>query len=298
MAHEILLESGTNEMELLVFRLGGTAYGVNVIKVRELVQRLPVISLPHAPEGVAGSIKLREEILSLIDLAVYLKEEPDPKAKGLIIMLEINNTRCGVLVDAVEMIHRLRWEDIDPPSPLLSYCDAPVTAVSRIQDRVVQILDFERIFSELLGVNAVEITDEQAAGGSKERAKIKILAVDDSSFVRNSLQKVLLKAGFGEVVFREDGDAAWEELQRAHDAEEKSYDIVLSDIEMPRVDGWHLTVRLKEDPRFKDVPVVLFSSVVSDDMASKSEAVGASAQVSKSDTAGLLAALDSCLNLG
>ncbi len=295
MAQGILLESGTNEMELLIFRVGGTDYGINVAKVRELVKRLPVIALPQAPVAIAGSFRLREEVLTLIDLHTYLAIEPMETDAGLIIIIELNNVRCGVLVDAVEMIHRLRWEQIDPPSPMLVSGGAPVTSVCRIQERVILVLDFERIVAELLGTEREMQADQAHVKAIAGSEGARILVADDSSTVRHRLEGVLAKAGFSSISFYEDGESAWNELKRNAGSGDAPYDVVLTDIEMPRIDGHHLTVRIKQDPELQDIPVILYSSVIHEDTLAKGRSVGAAAQVSKSDTPGLMKALADCL---
>lgn len=295
MAQGILLQSGTNEMELLVFRVGDTAYGVNVAKVRELIQRVPTVSIPHAPTAVEGSFKLREGVLSLINLGTYLNTPLDTRTEGLIIIIELNETRCGILVDAVEMIHRLRWEQVEPPSPFLTQFGAPVTAVAKVGDRVVQILDFETILSELLGVQSVDLESVKAAPSTSPRQNAVVMVADDSPTVRQTVDALLRKMGVGEIILCVDGEDAWQKLQARKEQGLKPVDVLLSDVEMPRVDGLHLTVRIRHDANFADLRVILFSSIVSDETVHKSKSVGATAQVAKSDTKGLIEALDKCL---
>jgi two-component system chemotaxis response regulator CheV len=295
MAHGILLEAGTNEMELLIFTVGGTGYGINVAKVRELLKRQTIITLPHAPSAIAGSFQLREEVLTLIDLREYLEFGRMPEEQGLIIIVELNHTRCGVLVDTVEMIHRLRWENVDPPSPMLIEGGAPVTSVCRLQERVILVLDFERIVGELLGVSQAALIEAASVDSIKACVGASILVADDSAVVRRHLDTLLGNIGFERVTLCEDGESAWNELCRSIAAGEKLYDIVLTDIEMPRIDGHHLSVRIKEDPRLHSIPVILYSSVIHEDTLAKGRQVGAAAQVSKSDTPGLLRAIEQCL---
>ena len=294
MSQGILLESGTNELELLVFRVGDTAYGINVAKVRELIQRSPTIAIPNAPSAIEGSFKLRESVLTLVNLARYLGVESKPDNDGLIIIIELNETRCGILVDGVEMIHRLRWDNIEPPSPFIAQLNSPITAVARIDERVVQILDFETILSELLGISMGKVEESVMKGGI-DRSQAKILLADDSITVRQTIENLLKKLGFGEVVVCVDGEEAWQYLVRCKEEKSKQVDVVLSDIEMPRMDGMHLTARIRGDATLAKMPVVLFSSIISGDTSHRSRSVGANAQVTKSDTKGLVDALDACL---
>lgn len=293
MAQGILLETGTNEMELLIFRTGETDFGINVAKVRELIKRQPIISIPQSPEAVAGSFKLREEVLTLIDLRKYLAMPDMEEGRGLIIIIELNNVRCGILVDAVEMIHRLRWENVDSPPQLLVEGGAPVTAVCRIQERVIQVLDFERIVADLLGSSGAETTADPEL--STLCASASILVADDSVTIRATLESMLRNMGFARVVLCEDGGRAWEELCASAEPGGQPFDVVLTDVEMPRIDGHHLCVRIKEHAQLNHLPVILYSSLIHPDTLAKGESVGAVAQVSKADRPGLLKALRECL---
>lgn len=297
MATGILLEAGTNEMELLVFRVGESIFGINVAKVRELIQRINTVKVPHSPHAVEGSFKLREEVLTLIDLGKYLNIAGDDREQneGLIIIIELNETRCGLLVDAVEMIHRLSWDQIEPPTAYITDLGAPITATAMLDDRVVQVLDFETIIGELLGVGAMSFSGENVAENSaSESCPAQILVADDSPTVRQTLESMLRMAGYEHVTLCSDGQQAWDTML-ASKSSGKRFDIILSDVEMPKIDGLHLTARVKEDPDLASTPVILFSSIINEDTLNKGNSVGADAQVAKSDPKGLLEALERCL---
>lgn len=299
MAKGILLEAGTNEMELLVFQINGSIFGVNVAKVRELIPYTETRSIPGAPAAIAGSFQLREQVLTLIDLRTHLRiEEPREEGqKPLIIVIEFNDLCCGVLVDGVEMIHRLRWEQIEPPSAYLVQHDVPITSVARIEERVVLVLDFERIVGELLGHGGIEIEEVDSPPEVPERSATRVLIADDSPLVRQAVARVLRNAGYQNVVICSDGKEAWEtiEKQAAEGPEELPFDIVLTDIEMPRMDGLHLTARIKEHAEWNAMPVVLFSSLVRNDTAERWRTVGADAQITKFDQDSLVQAVEDCL---
>ncbi|MCP4644489.1 MAG: chemotaxis protein CheV [bacterium] len=294
MGQRILLEAGTNELELLVFQVAGTSYGINVAKVRELVPRMRAIALPGAPDAVDGTIRLREEILTLVNLGRYLgepaKEDDD---KGLIIVIEFNMKRCGVLVDGVEMIHRLKWDQVDPPSKYLIDLEVPITGVCKLEDNVVQILDFEAIVGEVLGLGGEEANTGDGPG--MDAKSIRILVADDSGVIRSKLVSVLRDAGFEDLTVCQDGQEAWETIEAGRAPDTLPFDVILSDIEMPRMDGLHLTARIKEDPQFQKMPVILFSSLISPENANKGRAVGADAQVTKFQSDELVGAIEKCL---
>lgn len=296
MAKDILLDAGTNEMELLVFRLGPTPFGVNVAKVREIIQRVNTIEIPHAPAAVEGSFSLREEVLTLVNLGRYFEMEGEETRQGggMIIVVEFNKMRCGVLVDSVEMIHRLRWDEIEPPSGYLTSLGVPITGSVQVDGKTVLVADFETVIADILGVRVHEVA-ESSQRSPVERSHIRILFADDSETLRSGILRVLGKGGYQTVTLATDGQDAWDKLTARRAEPNGPFDLVLSDIEMPRMDGLHLTKRIKEDPQLRSIPVVLFSSLISEDNLKKGRAVGADEQVSKPESNEMLMALERCL---
>jgi len=278
----ILLEAGTNEMELLVFRVGELQFGVNVAKVRELIPAVKPVRLPGAPAEIAGTFRRRDELLTLINLAKHLGvESVDPAGgSGLVVVIELNNISCGVLIDAVDRIYRLRWEQVESPASAILDGGAPVTSVARIDNQIVVILDFEAIMEDLLGdgerAAAVDVPDSTAAALSSKR----MLVADDSPTIRSAVVNILRSVGITQLTVCQNGDEAWRALE-ASKLSGESFDIVLSDIEMPGIDGLHLTSRIKQDPALKSTPVVLFSSLIRPETMNKGIQVGADAQIVK-----------------
>jgi two-component system chemotaxis response regulator CheV len=296
MGKDILLDAGTNEMELLVFRLGPTPFGVNVAKVREIIQRVNTIEIPHAPASVEGSFSLREEVLTLVNLGRYFEMEGEEtrQGAGMIIVVEFNKVRCGVLVDSVEMIHRLRWDEIEPPSGYLTSMGVPITGSTQVDGKTVLVADFETVIADILGIRVQEVS-ESSERSPVERAHIRVLFADDSETLRTGILRVLSKGGYQTVTLATDGQDAWDKLQARREEPNGPFDLVLSDIEMPRMDGLHLTKRIKEDPQFRSIPVVLFSSLISVDNLKKGRMVGADEQVSKPESNEMLMAMERCL---
>jgi two-component system chemotaxis response regulator CheV len=291
----ILLEAGTNEMELLVFRLGDTPFGVNVAKVREIIQRVNTTLIPYAPPSIVGSFKLRDQVLTLVNLGSHfnMQGEETLDGKGMIVIVEFNNCRCGILVDSVERIHRLKWDDIHSPSQYLLDMEVPITGVVNIEDRIVLVADFESIVGEILGVEGAVIPEDDVAEISPK--DIHLILADDSSVIRASLLKILHHYGYEDVTVCTDGQQAWDMIEETRDSCGRQFDLVLSDIEMPRMDGLHLTSRIKNDPQLKEIPVVLFSSLITADNIRKGQSVGADAQVSKPDSDEMIRAIEDCL---
>jgi two-component system chemotaxis response regulator CheV len=285
----ILLEAGTNEMELLVFRVGAMQVGVNVAKVRELIPAVKPVRLPGAPAEIEGTFRRRDELLTLINLAKYLGvESVDPAGgSGLVVVIELNNISCGVLIDVVDRIYRLRWDQVESPASAILDDGAPVTSVARIDNQIVVILDFEAIMEDLLGNGgqsvAVDVPEPTAAALSSKR----MLVADDSPTIRSAVVNILRSVGITQLTVCQNGDEAWRALEASKSSGE-SFDIVLSDIEMPGIDGLHLTSRIKQDPALKATPVVLFSSLIRPETLNKGIQVGADAQIVKFNSQELL----------
>lgn len=281
MEPSILLEAGTNELELLVFRLGQIPFGINVAKVREIIQPRTTIKIPHAPPAVEGSFKVREEVLTLINLGRYLDIETDdrPLSERMVIVVELNQTRCGILVDEVQRIFRLKWERIQAPSQYLIDLDAPISGTVNIDQCVVLIADFETIVGHILNVQSIEMSNATVTETSPQQARI--LLADDSSLVRQALIRNLTQKGFTGLTICSDGQHAWETIESQRHHPNGPFDLVLSDIEMPRMDGFSLTKRIKDDPELNHIPVILFSSLINEANLHKGQSVGADAQISK-----------------
>jgi two-component system chemotaxis response regulator CheV len=297
MASSILLEAGTNEMELLVFRLGRTPFGINVAKVREVVQRQKTIYIPHAPGSVEGSFLLRDRVLTLINLGRHfgMEGEESRNGNGLIIVIEFNNATCGVLVDHVERIYRLRWNEIEAPSKYLVDLRIPVTGIAKVDKQIVLVADFETVVGEILGIQSASQVEPEEIDQTINRKIARIILADDSSILRNNLVSVLTYAGYEKLTVCCDGQEVWDFLEKHRNDPEGPCDLILTDIEMPRMDGLHLTRKIKSDPQLSRLPVILFSSLITEDNLKKGQSVGANAQVSKPDSKGMIESIDRCL---
>jgi two-component system chemotaxis response regulator CheV len=298
----ILTEAGTNELELLVFKIGSTPFGINVAKVREVIQQPETITIPHSPPAIKGSFKLRERVRTLIDLGKFfgMESEITRNGEGMSVVVEFNNICSGILIDKVERIYRLSWDRIQPPSQYLMDLNAPITGVVNIDDAVVLIIDFETIISEILGIKCITegvtpIADTTCPDQPFSIKDSHILLADDSAVVRKSVKAILTKNGFSNLTIVTDGRYAWETIEATRGNADEQFDLILSDIEMPQMDGLHLTSKIKSDPEFQKIPVVLFSSLITKDNFRKGKSVGADAQVSKPDSDEMIKAIEDCI---
>jgi len=301
----ILLESGTNELELVEFFIDEADpatgrsyrgyYGVNVAKVLEIIRMPTVTQLPEIPHpSVLGAFNLRSRIIPLVDLALWLGKRMDAtKGETKVIVSEFNRMISAFMVSGVTRIHRLSWTQVEPPGKHLNtYSGNSVTGVVRFEDRILLVLDMEKILADLNPGLAMKIEDTALAEIKETRKPVKkeqfrALISDDSTSIRKMIGTMLEKAGF-EVTQTVNGQEAWDTLQalkRKAEAENRVLtdfvDILVSDIEMPVMDGHNLTKRVKDDPVLKALPVILFSSLITDRLRHKGESVGADDQVSK-----------------
>jgi two-component system chemotaxis response regulator CheV len=306
----ILLESGTNELEIVEFTIdedsdGGTytgCYGINVAKVLEIIRKPEVTRLPQMPHPcVLGSFNLRERIIPLVDLADWLGKRMIESDQAKVIVTEFNRVTNSFLVSGVNRIHRISWEQVEPPGKhLAEFSSGSITGVVRLDNRIILILDFEKIVADLNPRLGLDL-NEAMAESDQSRGKIKVLMADDSAMIRKALSRGLSAAGY-EVTTAADGREAFELLSdyKRRAAEDglpltDLVDIVVSDIEMPVMDGHNLTKRIKEDPVLKQLPVILFSSLISDALKHKGQAVGADEQISKPDVPGLAKTIETLL---
>lgn len=296
----ILLESGTNELEIVEFYIdekmpsGETYrgyYGVNVAKVLEIIRMPQVTPLPESSHpAIMGAFNLRSKIIPLLDLGTWLKKGRADNEECKVIVSEFNQVTTAFMVSGVTRIHRLNWQQVEAPDlNIANYSGSSITGVVRFEERIVLILDMEKIVGDLNPNLSIfeEAGQEQALPQTNH--SYKALIADDSTSVRRLMGQLLEKAGF-EVTRTINGQMAWDVLNEyKRDAQDKNksitdyVDIIVSDIEMPAMDGHNLTRRIKEDSILKQIPVILFSSLITERLRHKGEKVGADDQVSKPD---------------
>lgn len=275
---EILLEAGTNELEIIEFFIdegserGLTSYGVNVAKVLEVIESPGLVPIPGAPHPCfMGTIPLRDLVLPVLDLAVWLGLPRVRRPHEIILVTRFNSRTTGFLATGVTNIHRFHWRDVEPPHrSITSLATNCVTGLVRQEGRFILLLDLEKIIFELDDA----LPDDAPPPSAK---RLTALVVEDSGVMRHMIRERLDAANF-EVTLIGNGQQALELLQRP---DGRQPDIVISDIEMPLLDGYTLTRRIRETPALSGLPVVLFSSLVTDELRHKGHSVGADAQISK-----------------
>jgi len=290
----ILLESGTNELEIVEFCLDDGDnpgfYGVNVAKVREIIHKPKLRSLVAAPQSVAGMMMLRDKVLPVLDLGQILGQRPAKVAERMVV-LEFNKVVIAVLVNSVSRIHRLSWEQIEAPSAISS--GSYITGLVKLEDRIILILDFERIIAEMYQGSAVlALGSEELL--SHDGTGRKILVADDSSFIRLQICNSLRGAGYT-VEEATNGEEAWNYISSTLAAGTFDIDVVITDVEMPKMDGLHLVSLIRGQEELARLPVYVFSSLASDDNIKKWEKLSINAVLSKPDLPKLVGILGECL---
>lgn len=292
----ILLETGTNEFEIVEFQVGNGIYGINVAKVREVIHCPKVTFIPNIHPWVEGIFTLRGQVISLVDLSKCLGVEQAGDAPKVIVA-ELNACKMGFKVAAVSRIHRISWENMSPPPEMFQSDMA--TGIVKMDDRMIILLDFERILAEINPEINRKLTTipEVSEAGAKHRQNTTILVAEDSKMLRDLLVSTLTAAGYTNIIATDNGQEAWDKLQELKGNGENNLpvDLLITDIEMPRMDGHHLIKRVKGDDGLKQLPVVIFSSLINEEMRRKGEALGAAAQVTKPEISILISILDGIL---
>lgn len=272
--------AGHNRLALLLFRLGGRQlFGVNVFKVQEVLRRPPLFSLPSTPPAVLGVADVRGRSIPVLDLGNAVGHpETDPNAAYLVVT-EFNRSAQGFLVSAVDRIVNIAVEDVKPP-PSNAAEDSYLTAITRYQGELIQILDVEKVLAEVNGASM----DIGADVGDLEKAfRGHVLVVDDSRVARTQIQRVLEQLGLQATVLP-DGLQGLSHLKHMADSGVKPsshYSMVISDIEMPSMDGYTLTTEIRRDPRLNDLYVLLHTSLSGIFNNAMVQRVGANAFVPK-----------------
>lgn len=291
----ILLESGTNELEIVEFGIEGNRFGINVIKVKEILNPHPITKIPHSHKSVEGIIEIRGEVVPVVDVAHALgfpaSENPE---RDKFILTEFNQTKIVFHVHTVTQIHRISWSDIEKPDRMYQGLETQVTGVIKMEEGMMLLLDFEKVVADINPESSIH-KGQLRELGDRDRSTKRILLAEDSAMLRAMVQETLGEAGYEQTFSFEDGKEAYDHLAGlAEEGKvlEEEYQLIITDIEMPRMDGHHLTKLIKENEAMSKLPVIIFSSLITDDLRHKGEMVGADAQVSKPEIVDLVKWID------
>ena len=279
----ILLESGTNEIEVMQFTINNSLYGINVAKVKEIIVSAPVKSMPHAHPAVEGIFKPRDLVITVVDLPRYLLGVDMEKGpKDLFIVTNFNKMNIAFRVHTVVGISRISWKDIQKPDKTVSRGNEGVaTGIAQCGSDLVTILDFEKIVAEIAPETTIQMSEIDQLG-PRERSDAAILVAEDSVLLSKMIEEALHKSGYVNTRMFPDGQELWSYLNSIRGEKlEENVSLVITDIEMPQMDGHRLTKLIKDDREFKHLPLIIFSSLITEEMRRKGKELGADEQMSK-----------------
>ncbi|MDR2931958.1 MAG: chemotaxis protein [Oscillospiraceae bacterium] len=297
---EILLESGTNELEIMEFTLNDELFGINVAKVREILQYTDVKPMQNAHPVIEGIFKPRDSVITVLDLAKYLGLPPNSNnERDIFIITHFNNMQFAFHVHSVVGINRISWTSIQKPDQIIYGGDEGVaTGIAEFEGRLITILDFEKIIMEIRPQAGIQI-EEVDSLKPHDRSGKTILIAEDSMMLAKLLLESLHRAGYNNVIKTDNGQEAWDVLNniKGSGGDIKSQiSCVVTDIEMPQMDGHRLTKLIKEDSVLRELPVVLFSSLINEEMRIKGRQLGADAQITKPEIGRLVMIIDDLID--
>ncbi len=310
---EILLEAGTNEMEIIEFYLGTQPFGINVQKLKEIIpfDRQAVTSIPGCGEGMLGTLLLRGSTIPLIDLKKHLTHKDtseESSQRRVVLVCEFNNRTNGFKVDGVNQIHRISWNDVQPMASFIDQFHPRFTGSVNIDGRDILIVDLEHIVTEFDSEANMDYEVQLHQDSMKEklphtREKMKLMMAEDSSLIRAGIEKVLRGAGYTSLEVFSDGQECHDRLveikQEVVNGAKLTdkLQLLITDIEMPKMDGLTLCKRVKNDSALKDLKVILFSSLINEQMSYKCDMVGADGYATKPQIPYLVEMIDKLLEI-
>ena len=296
---KILLESGTNEIEVMKFTVQGEFYGINVAKVQEIIMSSKVKPMPHAHPSVEGIFKPRDTLITVINLSHYLSGEMAEKTpRDLFIITNFNRMTVAFRVQSIEGISRISWKAIQKPDKTLANgVESITTGIAQCEDQLVSILDFEKIVAEISPETTIQVSEVESLG-VRPINNSPIMVVEDSVLLRRMIDDSLERAGFTQISNFNSGQEAWNYLRSISEdpALYQKVNLIITDIDMPEMDGHRLTKLVKEHPNLKKLPVVIFSSLIDEQMRKKGEELGADEQLAKPEIGKLITILDDLLD--
>ena len=294
----ILLESGTNEIEVMEFTIDENLYGINVAKVKEILVAQPVKPMPHAHPSVEGIFKPRDKVVTVVNLPNYLLGvSEENREKDLFIMANFNKINIAFRVHTVVGISRISWTSIQKPDKTVSSGnDGIATGIAQCGENLVTILDFEKIVAEIAPETSIQLSEIDKLG-DRQRSDAVILVAEDSVLLSKMIEESLHKSGYEHARMFPDGQRLWNYLSSLRGDPElgKKVSLIITDIEMPQMDGHRLTKLIKDDKDFKHLPLIIFSSLITEEMRRKGKELGADEQLSKPEIGHLVQVIDHLL---
>jgi two-component system chemotaxis response regulator CheV len=294
------LEDSAGILEMMEFTISGEHYGINVAKVTEIMQRKPLTPVPRTHPFIDGIFEPRGQIVTVINLAKYLElPEHEPSERDIFMITNFSNMNAAFYVHSVVDMHRIRWSEVTKPDlTIYESEESVVMGNTQIEDRLITIIDFEKVLYDInpdTGIQISEIDDL----GERDRSAKPIVLAEDSVFLKKMIMEAMGKAGYSNVRSFINGFDAWDYLVSVRKnctanniPIESMVAALITDIEMPRMDGHQLTKLVKGDATLSKVPVIVFSSLIDEAQRAKGDALGVAAHLSKPQIGNLVSTLD------
>ena len=291
----------TSALELMEFTMAGDSFGINVAKVTEIMRYSPVTPMTQSHPCVDGVFKPRGKLVTVINLPRYMQlQESETPEQDMLMITNFDNVNSAFLVHTVEGMHRIKWSNVERPSAIIyGSGDSVITGTTKIDGKIISIIDFEKVLYDINPETGLQISEVQRMG-VRENTEKPVLVVEDSVFLRRMLLQSLEVAGYTNITSFDNGQDAWDYLVECRkDCEknnisiEKKVSIVITDIEMPRMDGHHLTKLIKSDDIVAKVPVIVFSSLIDDTQKQQGDQLGVNAHLTKPQIGKLVEVVDS-----
>ena len=295
METNILLESGTNELEILEFMIDKNYYGINVAKVKEIMKYRALTPIPNGHPNLEGAFSTRGETVSVVNLARCLgMPEKEDTNNDMFLITNFNGCNSGFHIHGVVGIHRVNWSQIIKPDSMVSNgSNSIATGIINLDGKLVILIDFEKIVADISPEIGINISDIDRLRNRKVN-NVPILYAEDSQLLSNLIYDGLTKAGYTKLIPCNNGLELWNILQKykQQGTVKQNVSCVVTDIEMPQMDGHRLLKLIKSDPELQNIPVIIFSSLINEDMRKKGDSLGADAQLSKNEMGEFIQKLD------
>ena len=290
----------TSALELMEFTMAGDCFGINVAKVTEIMRYTPITPMTLSHPCIDGVFKPRDKLITIINLPRYMAlAESENPVHDMLMLTNFDNVNAAFLVHTVEGMHRISWSNVERPSSIVyGNNDSVITGTTKIGDRILTIIDFEKVLYDINPETGLQISEVHRMGERQQNHK-PVVVVEDSVFLRRMLIESLEAAGYVNITPFDNGQDAWEYLQKCRSEclanitpIEKKVSIIITDIEMPRMDGHHLTKLVKSDDVLVKIPVIVFSSLIDEAQKQQGERLGVNAHLSKPQIGKLVSTLD------
>ena len=290
----------TNVLELMEFTMAGNAFGINVAKVTEIMRQCPITPMILSHPCIEGVFKPRGKIITVINLPRYMElPELEDSGKGMFMLTNFDNVNAAFHVHTVEGMHQIKWSNVEKPSSIVyGGKDSVITGTTKIGSKIITIIDFEKVLFDINPETGLQLS-EVAVMGDRERSEKPVVVVEDSVFLKKMILQALEMAGYTNITSFDNGQDAWEHLEISRNEcsvnsipIEKKVAIIITDIEMPRMDGHHLTKLVKSDDKLKKIPILVFSSLIDDVQKIRGESLGVDAHLSKPQIGKLVSTID------